>query len=343
MGNPYLQLLEELGIHVDETDWNRIHEIEPAEPPPSRHDPSRPQYRDETGKAVFFESQLRFEDPEDYGYDDYQVVEDDWTAHPFALNYQDEVYYRGNWRAKHRYSRPYRIRWTFTHLIGLDGKLPPHVAEKLQAALPAPFDVLQTRSAHEWVRDRLKAWGHKELYLSIPFIVAQLGGPRWRLTMQQTTAVYEDALKLHRVFDCLRNQGRLQRQRFPKMQYVLLKLMDHHGVVAPYRIPWARTSIKRRQLREFLTTLREPCLPPSDPPPNRSATPVPSEASPPSSPTLCDVTCTWSDSPDNGCRPANSTPLAGCTTTRTTSEGCTSAAIPSPARTCSPGPVASIR
>ena len=340
MTNTYLELLRELGIDIPEADWNRIHGIEP-EPTRPKHPSNRePLYVDETdGIPVYTASQLEWNLPEHDGVVDYRVVEDDYHAHPFALNYHDELYYRANYRPRHRYSRPYRIRWTLSHLIGSTGKLPPGVADRLRNTLPPPGDVLHSRSAHEWVRTCLKKWRHTELYLSVPYIVARLGGPRWRVSSRQVRDVYDDAIRLHTVFDTLRKQGRLGRQRFPKLQYVLLKLLDRHGVVPPYRIPWARTSIKRRQLRDFLTTLdanKTPWILPeetnapvdgmSTPPQNGDAGSAIGPA--PSSNLFCNATSLSSANPAPSSPPTITTVPAESATTPTAKEDSTCATIP---------------
>lgn len=350
MPNAYLELLTELGIHVDEGEWNDVHGILPEPSPPLR--PDRPAYWDEDNHApVFTTSQIELGGPpEHYGFHDYLVVETDETAHPFALNYEDEWYYRSNHRPKHRYSRPYRIRWTLSHLVGLAGKNPEPVLARLRAELPGP-ELLQSRSVHEWVRHRLKRWGHKELYLSVPYLVAELGGPRWHANTRQVAGVYADALKLHTTFDALRKQGRLGRQRFPKLQYVLLKLLDRHGVLAPYRVPWARTSIKRRQLRDFLAVLDSNDTPWVIPPTaNASPRPSPpaeangaacwaSNTCPPSS----NVTPDSSDRPDKSCLPKTTTTPAASATTRITSEDSSVGTNRSPGETCTNGNAVSTR
>lgn len=372
--NPYLDLLRELGVDIPEDEWNRVHGIEPPSGP-APEGPTEPTGWDEENELPYFtSSQLEVNLPETYGFEDYLVYEDDATAHPFGLNYDDEVYYRANHRPKHRYSRPYRIRWTLSHLIGTDGKLPEELAERLRAAQPPPRDVLQTRGAYEWVRARLKAWGCKDLYLSIPFIVARLGGPRWRLTFRQTMGVYEDALRLHRTFDELRRQGRMRRQRFPKMQYVLLRLLDRHGVVPPYRIPWARTSIKRRQLRDFLADLTEertPWIVPEErkkcdsPPPTTTASSCdPCPAREPSdgasgtttgvgasaddgpardSPPFSNATSSWFGARDSDWPSPTFTPPAAWPTTTIASGDCTSGTTDFWDGTCSTGRGASTR
>lgn len=256
--NGYLDLLAELGIVIPEQEWNEAHNITPEEP----RQPHEPVDIDSvSGLPVFTTAQLEWCEPEQYGYDKYQVIEDELTAHPFALDYDQELYYAANYNnAIHRYSRQYRLRWVLGHLVGQLGKAPKDVEQRLRAELCREgSDVLWTREAYEWVRGRLRKWKLSQLYLSVPHIVSRLGGARWRVSLKQYTQVVEEATRLHKIFDSMKRQGKLQRQRFPPLLFVLLYLLDRHGVMPPYRIPWARTLIRRRELRHFLLFLQE-CL-----------------------------------------------------------------------------------
>lgn len=261
--DPHLQLLRELGIHLSREEWEAAHpELSPTwekgEPTllpvkPHHYDPPTAENPDPL--PVFTSSQVAWCDPECYGWTQYEVVEDEATAHPFCLSYDDERYYRANHRPVHRYSRPYRLRWTLAHVVGHVGKLPDELHRRLKEEVARHPHVIEGRGAYEWVRHRLKAEGASQLYLSIPMIVRVLGGPRWKVSERQYGSVLADALALHKTFDALARSGRLVRRRFPKMQFVLLRLLDRHGVAPPYRVLWARTSIKRRQLRRFLRRL----------------------------------------------------------------------------------------
>lgn len=250
----YLDLLAELGIEIPAEAWEAEHPRSPSPEPAIL--PWRPDHRDANGMAVFTQSQMDWCDPTCYGFDEpFEIVEDDAAAKPYVLSWDDEQYYRANYnRAVHRYSRIYRLRWTLSHVVGDVGKLPEDVERWLRSALalePQPH-VIHTRRAHEWVRGKLKERRLTELYISTPFIVRLLGGPRWRVHPTQYGAVLDAAVRTHRTFEALRKRRAVGRQRFPKMQYVLLKLLDRHGVMHPYRVPWARTAIKRRQLGALL-------------------------------------------------------------------------------------------
>jgi hypothetical protein len=257
-----LDLLKSLGVEIEREVWNQVHQVAPPPPNPTLL-PSRPHHYDQE-MPVFTRSQMDWCDPEIYGYQRYEVVEDEAAAHPLALEWEDEQYYAGNHRPVHRYDRPYRIRWSLSHVVGHVGRVPKKVMQWLRDELKKSQHVITTRAAHEWVRSRLKQKGLRDLYLSTPFIVRQLGGPRWRVTTQQWQRVDEEAIYLHHLFETLKRSGLCVRQRFPKIQYVLLRLLDRHGVLAPYRVPWARTSIKRRQLAQFLHTLECPTSPSAD-------------------------------------------------------------------------------
>lgn len=254
----YLELLNELGIEVDAAAWAETQKefaAGPREAPPPTLLPVKPDHYAAGGLPVFTSSQVAWCDPEVYGWDDYEVVEDEATAHPYVLSWTDEQYYWGNRRNVHRYSRLYRVRWTLGHVVGHLGKLPPGTEAHLRDRLREEPGAVHGRGAYEWVRRRLKETGESALYLSIPYAVRQLGGPRWKVTDAQYNAVLEDAYALCKTFDALRKAGRVGRRRFPKIQYVLLRLLDRHGVAPPYKVLWARTSIKRRQLRGLLARL----------------------------------------------------------------------------------------
>lgn len=253
IGQTYRNLLASLGIVISEEDWDAVHPPGPSTPK-SPLGPDRPHHYDkDSNLPVFTSSQLEWCEPELYGFTQYEVVEDEATAHPFTCEYEDELNIKMNHRPIHRYDRVYRIRWALEHIIGCVGTCPKEVETRLRACMDA--DVIYSRNAYEWVRKHLKEWKLSHLYLSIPGIVSRLGGPRWKVTADQCRTVLGEATMLHRLFDQFKRAGTIKRQRFPKIQYVLLRLLDRHGIMPPYRVPWARTSIKRRQLNALLTVI----------------------------------------------------------------------------------------
>lgn len=244
----WLELLEECGVDISHADWVKVH---PGPTEEVVEETAAPTPRSFLGEVPCFGSdQVAYCPPERWGIDVYHVVEDPETAHPFVLSWSDEQYYRANYRPKHRYSRVYRLRWTLAHVLGRYARADPPVMDALREALGSS-GVLHTRAAYEWVRSQLRILGATHLYMSIPGIVSLLGGPGWACSDATWAKVEADAIALHRAFE-LDKGGR---QRFPKMQYVLLRLLHAHGVAPPYRVLWARTSIKRKQLAAFLDGL----------------------------------------------------------------------------------------
>jgi hypothetical protein len=299
--DPYIDLLETVGVVVSPDEWEVLHAWRtrttdvPDVPAPFPHLPVDPVSYDTDARRdavpVFTRSQCNECAPEVFGWDRYRVIEDREAAWTVKPSYEQEVSWKRWHRPIHRYDRPYRIRRTLLHVIGQDGTCPPDLLAFLKARLPV--DLVLSRSIYERVRSFLKKHRWVHLYASIPYIVSQLGGSRWRVTGTQYQRVYADALQLHRLFDLFRSQDRLGlRRRFPKMQFVILRLLHRHGVVPPYFMPWARTYIKRRQLRTLLITLEtQPCYPPN--------TPETTAATPPGSPNASDrttPTCTVSSS-----------------------------------------------
>jgi hypothetical protein len=267
--DPILQLLHEQGIDVDPSEWITLDPRPGGYSPRPRYDPpplpTQPCYYDEDDLPVFTKSQLNNCAPEVFGYERYSIVEDAEAAHPFGLNYADEVHWRRWHRPIHRYDRPYRIRRTLAFVTGYDCQaVPEDVLRQLKRYVTTAD--LMSWHIYDRVRALLKRWRLAPWYSSIPHIIVRLGGPRWRVSTDQFRRVSEDALTLHRRFDHFRRQERLQgnRRRFPKMQFVLLRLLDRHGVHPPYRVPWARTYIKRRQLWHLLDWMeRQDLYPPT--------------------------------------------------------------------------------
>ena len=250
--DPYLELLAAVGIHIDPAEWNAAHPLW-SEPRGPTKLPTHPIGFDEDAYPIFSRSQIDECAPEVFGFDTYTVVEDPDAAHPYALNYEDELHWYRWHRPIHRYSRPYRIRRALAHVVGCCGPLPP---PEIQEALRADLDenALRSRGVYNSVRALLKKGRHTRFYASIPYIITQLGGPHWKVSTEQYARVLEDAIQLHRLFE-FRKPDLHGRLRFPKIQFVLLRLLDRHRVAAPYNVPWARTFIKRRQLCGLVTQL----------------------------------------------------------------------------------------
>lgn len=256
MSAKYLDLLASVGVHIDADEWNQVHWNAAAEEPIPWEAPVLPTaglYTDDHGIPTFSRSQIDLCDPTMFGFHEYDVVEDAWSAHPLVPSYEQELDWKRNHRPIHRYDRSYRIRWTLAHIVGLAGTVPPALLEGLSKCIRT--EDLMSRRIYECVRHWLKRGRHSRFYMAIPLIIRQLGGPCWRISTEQYRIVLHEAVVLHRLFDAFKQQSRGNagcRKRFPKIHFVLLRLLDRHGVWAPYKMVWARTLIKTHQLRRFL-------------------------------------------------------------------------------------------
>lgn len=301
--NRYLELLAAVGVHVDAEEWNQVHinpntlEPEPWEVPVL---PSAPWRYNEDGVPEFTRSQFDVCPPELYGYDEYHIIEDELAAHPPCASYEQEVSWRRNHRPIHRYDRTYRIRWTLAHIVGCAGWIPVDVLDALRTHIYA--DDLMSRRIYERVRHCLKVARHTRLYVAIPYIIGQLGGPRWHISTDQYRAVLKDAVVLHGLFETLKPQLQ-RRKRFPKIHFVLLRLLDRHGVWAPYKMAWARTLIKTQQLQQFLIGMEQPPLPSCTTTKNENAPVMKMTTSCPSNDSA-DVSLTPSSLAIAACKPA---------------------------------------
>lgn len=259
----YLSLLASAGIVVGRDEWNACHgatapPVEPIDDPCDGHPtfPFRPvDWIDDV--PCFSRRQFDTCDPETLGYDVYFVKEiSEADARACVPTWEQEAAWRRFKRPPHRYSRLYRLRRTLAYSIGAAGDLPPG-HERIR--LPAKIRTSR-RHIYNHVRKQLRdlfKGTHRasRYYASIPYLIATLTNRRWHVSTGQWSAIMADAGRLHYAFDRLVKAGRLKRRRFPKMQFVVLKLMQRHKVVPPYHVPWARTSIKRRQLATLTGSL----------------------------------------------------------------------------------------
>lgn len=271
---PYAKLLLELGIKIEETD----------ESPPTKDNIFSPISYLKSEKVdpipIFTTDQLDEFHPEQFGWTDYQVIESpqpryalDWEQERklFHLQPEENDTRQGpvlvhlldlrthNSRRVHRYSREYRFRWTLFHLVGASGPqdilIPTTLIEDLRSHIGAKR-ILSPR-IYELVHSYLKRNGYQRFYLSIPYFIQCIGGPRWPARTQVlTNTVIEQFKKLNDAFNARKNS--INRQRFPKMIYIALRLLSSVGIDPPYKISGngARTSRKRKALDSLYLQLQ---------------------------------------------------------------------------------------
>jgi hypothetical protein len=226
--------------------------------------PTEPRSYTESGKAVFTSSQLEWGFPEDFGWDkEYEVIEEEHSAHPLGLDYNDEVQLQRR-RPVHRYCRRERFKTVLAQLMGYTGfniskkesrysdtKLPKKIKEIL------PRNIKYTPKSQMWetVRDALKENNYHIYYNRIPAILAGLSMLDYRQGRNtgKFAMIMKDFERMHEVFYEIRLG--LKRKYFPSLRYVALRLMEKHGVEMPIKIPLTRTVQKRVELGSVYQTI----------------------------------------------------------------------------------------
>jgi hypothetical protein len=243
--NPYFEMLSQMGVSIDPCEWepDMVESVSPVLP-------NKPHHYTASGRAVFTSEQLSWARPDDFGFfDEYEVIEEEHSSHPLALNWVDERNLIKR-RPVHRYSREERFKFTLAQLMGCSGDVPDHVL----AAMPKSLYALDQDHLWEEVRRILKQHGWRLYYNRIPAILARLHlvprSPSSTCTFQR---IMEDFHRMHRVFSEIKQ--RLGRIYFPNLRYVAVRLMERHRIRLPFTIPKTRTFKKQESLDTIYDTI----------------------------------------------------------------------------------------
>lgn len=177
--------------------------------------------------------------PELYGYEIYRVVEsrDLNIGSDFVLEQQRD------WKPIHRYSRLARFKATLLNILGERGKLPTHVLLMIKT-------YLKPDAQDKWnaVRALLKHFKMRRYYDQIPTILKTVLNVRCfaPLNSEQIQSLYRDFQALSDRFE--RNKQKHQRKYFPNIRFIVLKLLELHGIDPILKIPKARTNRKLKSL-----------------------------------------------------------------------------------------------
>jgi hypothetical protein len=177
--------------------------------------------------------------PEIYGYTKYLVIESrELNA---VTEYKMEHEY--DLRPIHRYSRLARFKSTLFQLLGERGHIPP-------IAFNAVKTYLKPDSKNKWedARKLLKHFNQRKCYDRIPIILSKLGYGRSfpSLTSDQIIYIINDFCALSDTFE--RTKHKYSRRYFPNIRYIVLKLLELHGITSNYPLPFVRTDRKRLSL-----------------------------------------------------------------------------------------------
>jgi hypothetical protein len=195
---------------------------------------------DPDGVPVF--TNLQIDDyglPEHWGYEVYRVSESLEANMVTDYKMEQEMFFR----KIHRYSRVARFKVCLFNLLGERGTIPKHVLTMVKT-------YLKPNSMDKWndTRKLLKHFKQRKYYDQIPTILKSLSFGRCfpALNSEQFETLINDFKFLSEKFD--RTKTDYHRRYFPNIRFIVLKLLDHHGIKPNYPIPLVRTSRKMKSL-----------------------------------------------------------------------------------------------
>ena len=220
--------------------------------------PHTPHHYNAQGRAVFTTSQMEWGDPkDDFGFmDEYEVVEEEHSSHPFALNYADELLLIKP-RPVHRYCRIERFKSVLTQLMGStsfrfdknDYRHGNILPQRIKDCIPK--NIIYTPKSQIWetIRQALKANNNQIYYNRIPSIAAALKLVNY--TGQVRGSIFKNIMSdfklMHYAFPKI--QHIIKRKYFPNLRFVALTLLKKYNVNHPIDIPLTRTKNKAHELQ----------------------------------------------------------------------------------------------
>lgn len=195
--------------------------------------------------------------PEYWGVEQYQIIETRESGAPMVTDYDMEQARVGALRPIHYYNRVERFESTLYQLVACRGKVPPDVVEYI---VNSGFDRHPDR-VWDSIRTILKQKKDKKwtrYYNRIPTILQILGFERKINFGDQNSFILElvnDFKKVQAAFE--RIKPTLSRTYFPNLRYVAFRLLQQHGAMFEYRIPFLRTPSKEKMLDELWNLIQE--------------------------------------------------------------------------------------
>lgn len=202
---------------------------------------------DPDGVPVF--TNLQIDDyglPENWGYETYRVSESLEADMVTDYKMEQEMFFR----KIHRYSRVARFKVCLFNLLGERGIIPEHITLMVKT-------YLKPDSVDKWndTRKLLKHFKQRKYYDQIPVILKKLSFGRCfpALNSMQFEALINDFRFLSEKFD--RRKKDYKRVYFPNIRFIVLKILELHGIKPNYPIPLVRTSRKMISLQQLWATL----------------------------------------------------------------------------------------
>lgn len=180
--------------------------------------------------------------PEHWGYETYRVVESLEANLVTDYKMEQELFLK----KIHRYSRLARFKVCLFNLLGERGTFPCHILTMVKS-------YLKPNSMDKWndTRKLLKHFKQQRYYDQIPSILKRLSYGRCfpALNSEQFETLINDFKFLSDKFD--RTKKDYKRRYFPNIRFIVLKLLEFHGIKPNYPIPLVRTSRKMKSLQEL--------------------------------------------------------------------------------------------
>jgi hypothetical protein len=186
--------------------------------------------------------------PDHYGYDNYIVIESR-EVH-LVTDYKMEHSY--DLIPIHRYSRVARFKTTLLKLVGEKSKIPDYIITACRV-------YLKKDSTDLWndTRKILKCYRWSKYYDFIPAILCKLGLCRMlKITASKIEDILNDFKVLVERFE--KTKTKYKRRYFPNIRFIVLKLLELHGCLHDYPIPFVRTERKLLSLSLLWEDLIKP-------------------------------------------------------------------------------------
>lgn len=211
----------------------------------------KPTKYDPDGVPIF--TSLQIDDyglPEHWGYETYRVIESREANFVTDYKMEQERYFQ----KIHRYSRLARFKVCLFNILGERGNIPKHVLSMVRS-------YLKPDSMDKWndTRKLLKHFKQRRYYDQIPAILKSLSYGRSfsALTGEQFENIINDFICLSSKFDQVKHE--YSRRYFPNIRFIVLKLLDMHGIKPNYPVPLVRTSRKMKSLQSLWDSLLIKC------------------------------------------------------------------------------------
>ena len=239
--DPYRLLLQELGIE---------HDIPPDETPILERPAWYFNNLDSPCEFSCWDLPTMLPDEEEEEEETY------WEEPEYHLDYDQEQHHAMNYKKKHRYSRKDRFRLTLYQLLGMNGEIPKSVLHIIKIELGQ-----KVKKQRIWndIRAILKRHKLRRYYNRIPSIIKDISGHKpVGINSFRVSQILESFFKFDYHFNDHFKQE-WNREYFPNLRFIALKLVKETGIEYPYHVPLIRTSRKKKYLENLFQEFKKTC------------------------------------------------------------------------------------